>query len=663
MLKSIRTQLVIYFSILVLLSSLALGYLSLAKASNALTAEAEEALGTLAADSAKLTESRLETQKKTLEMLALREDMQTMDWQVQQPILQRQLPNTNFLDLGVVQLDGSVSYSDGSTNQLGDRDYVQKALKGETNVSDLIISRVTNSLVIMYATPIVNEGKVVGALIGRRDGNALSLIAEDTGYGQNGYGYMVNSQGTVIAHPDREKVFAQFNPIEAVKEDQSLMSTATMIENLLQSGQGVSSYTYNGQDLYAGYAPIQGSDWTFVITASQEEVLSAIPALQKDILVTGVIIFFIAMGFVTLIGNSLAKPIMKVTESAERIARLDVTQDVPEGLLKKANEIGALAKGIQVITASLREFIGDVKESSEKVAAVSVQLTASTQQSAITAEEVSRAVTEIARGASEQAGNTEEGALKAVRLGQAIEKDLELVEALNVASNRVSAVVEEGLQEIDNLTRISQENNGATEEIRQVIFKTNESSQKIEQASNVIASIAEQTNLLALNAAIEAARAGEAGRGFSVVAEEIRKLAEQSSASTKSIDLMVKELQNNSQDAVKNMERVSQISKEQAGSVMTCQDKYRVIAQSMEEAIQAVNELNASEAAMDKIKDDIHSTLQALSAIAEENSAATEEVTASMEEQTASVQEIAASSEGLSELAQSLQTVIMKFKL
>ncbi|MEM5817187.1 MAG: cache domain-containing protein, partial [Desulfitobacterium hafniense] len=322
--KSIRTQLVIYFSILVLLSSLALGYLSLAKASNALTAEAEKALGTLAADSAKLTESRLETQKKTLEMIALREDMQTMDWQVQQPILQRQLPNTNFLDLGVVQLDGSVSYSDGSTNQLGDRDYVQKALKGDTNVSDLIISRVTNSLVIMYAAPIVSEGKVVGALIGRRDGDALSLIAEDTGYGQNGYGYMVNSQGTIIAHPDREKVFSQFNPIEAVKEDQSLISTATMIENVLKSGQGVSSYTYNGQDLYAGYAPIQGSDWTFVITASQEEVLAAIPALQKDILVTGVIIFFISMGFVTLIGNSLAKPIMKVTESAGRIARLDV---------------------------------------------------------------------------------------------------------------------------------------------------------------------------------------------------------------------------------------------------------------------------------------------------------------------------------------------------
>ncbi|AFM02168.1 methyl-accepting chemotaxis protein [Desulfitobacterium dehalogenans ATCC 51507] len=663
MLKSIRTKLVIYFSILVLLSSLALGYLSLSRASDALTAEAEKALTSLADDAARLTESRLEIQKKTLEMIALREDIQTMDWQVQQPILQRQVPNTNFLDIGVVQLDGTVNYSDGSTSQLGDRDYVKKALKRETNVSDLIISRVTNDRVIMYATPIIHDGQVVGALIGRRDGNALSLIAEDTGYGQKGYGYMINSQGTVVAHPDSEKVRNQFNPIEEVKGDQSLTSIAVLFENVLKEGRGVGSYTFNGQDLYAGYAPIQGSNWIFIITAGQEEVLSAIPALQRNIIIAGVVILLVSIGLVILIGNSMAKPIMKVAECAERIAQLDVTHDVPEAFLKKEDEIGTLAKGIQVITSSLREFIRDVRESSEQVAAVSVQLTGSTQQSAAVAEEVSKAISEIAKGASEQAGNTEEGAVKAVRLGQVIEKDLELAKALNTASYKVSTVVDEGLKEIDNLTHISEENNEATLEIRQVIYKTNESSQKIGQASSVIASIAEQTNLLALNAAIEAARAGDAGRGFSVVAEEIRKLAEQSSASTKSIDLMVKELQDNSQDAVKNMEKVSMISKQQTESVMTCQDKYRVIAQSMAEAIQAVNELNASEAEMDKIKDEILLTLQTLSAIAEENSAATEEVTASMEEQTASIQEIAASSEGLSDLAQSLKTVIMKFRL
>ncbi|AGA70677.1 methyl-accepting chemotaxis protein [Desulfitobacterium dichloroeliminans LMG P-21439] len=661
--KSIRTRLVVYFTILVLISSMALGAVSVLTASDALTKEAEKTLGSLASEAAKLTESRLETQKIALEMIALRNDIVSMDWQVQQPILQRQVDRTSFLDIGVVQLDGSVNYSDGSTSNLGDREYVKKALNGESNVSDVIISKVTNSLVLMYAAPIEKDGQVVGALVGRRDGDALSLITDDTGYGENGYGYMINSQGTIVAHPDRDKVFSQFNPIEAVKEDQSMASVAALFEKLLADKQGVSDYSMDGEDLYAGYAPIPGSEWIFVITANEDEVLAAIPALRTSILIVGTIILLVSIGLVLIIGNSIAKPIVKVANHSEYIADLDVSQNVPEDLLKRKDEIGDLAKGFQVVTTSLREFISDVKASSEQVAAVSVQLTSATQQSSIVAEEVAKAVVEIARGATEQASNTEEGSTKAAHLGQAIENDMSHTKALNGAAQKVTVVVDEGLKEIEELSRISEESDGATQEIYTVIIKTNESSQKIEQASNVIASIADQTNLLALNAAIEAARAGEAGRGFSVVAEEIRKLAEQSSTSTKSIDSVVKELQHNTQDAVKTMERVSTISKQQAEKVISSKDKYRLIAEAMDGAIKAVEELNVSGAEMEKMKNEILLSLQNLSAIAEENSAATEEVTASMEEQTASIEEIAASAEGMSDLAKNLNTIITRFKV
>lgn len=661
--KSIKTKLVISFSLLVLLSSLALGMVSLMRASDALTEEAEKALASLAFEAGRITDSRLETQLLSLELLALNEEMQTMDWEKQQPLLQRQVAITNFMDIGVVQLDGTVYYSNGSTAQLGDRGYIQKALNGESNVSDPLLSRVTNEMVLMYATPIKNDGRILGALMGRRDGNALSLIADDTGYGQSGYGYVINSDGTVIGHPDREKVINQFNPLEDVKNDPSLTSLANLFEKVLDERQGVSSYSFNNQDLYAGYAPIEGSNWFFVITADQGEVLKAIPTLQKSIFLAGAIILLVAIAFVLFIGNSIAKPIIKVAAHSERIANLDVTQNIPDVFLKRQDEIGALAKGIQIVTESLREFVGDVRTSSEQVATVSTELTAVTQQSAAAAEGVSKAISEIANGATEQAVNMEEGSSKASLLGQAIEKDIAFMETLTSASQKVNDIVDEGLKEIDSLARITGESNKASQEIHNVILKTNESSQKIEQASDVIASIAEQTNLLALNAAIEAARAGEAGRGFSVVAEEIRKLAEQSSDSTRSIDLMVKELQHNSQDAVKTMERVSIIAGQQEKSVYTCQDKYQLIAESMNEAIRTVEQLNISSSEMNDMKEEILLALQNLASIAEENSAAAEEVTASMEEQTASMEEISASSESLSHLAQNLKTAIMKFKV
>lgn len=662
MMKSIKTKLLIYFSVLIMLSSIVIGFFSISRASESLTTEAEKALKSLAYETARLAESRIDTQKKTLEMLAMGEDIQTMDWILQKNVLESQLPKTNFIDIGVVQLDGTVYYTDGSVNNLGDREYVKKALNGEVNVSDLLISRVTNEIVFLYAAPIEREGKVVGALIGRRAGEALSDIIKDAGFGESGYAYMINYSGTVVAHPDKEKVLSQFNPIEEAKQDNSLVSAANLFDKILKEKTGISEYSFQGKDLYAGYAPVNGSNWIMVITADKDEVLAEVSQLQRGIVIFVAAILIISMILVYIIGNSISKPIILTVKHSEKIAALDITQDVPKGLISKKDEIGALARGIQTITDSLRGIISQISDASQHVSSASEELTATSNQSATVAEDIAKTIEEISRSASDQATNTEEGANKAFSLGKSIEKNQDYMNEMSNAAKKVVEVVEKGLEEVDNLSKITDESNEAIKEIYDVILKTNDSSNRISEASNVISNIAGQTNLLALNAAIEAARAGEAGRGFSVVAEEIRKLAEQSSDSTKLIDGIVNELQNNSQAAVKTMERVSEISRQQTNSVINSRNKYMLIAQAMDEAMNYVEKLNISGQEMEEMKNQILIALQNLSAIAQENSASTEEITATLEEQTASIEEIANASENLSNLAQSLQEIIMRFK-
>ncbi len=384
-------------------------------------------------------------------MMVLDKDMGTMDLSTQMTIVKQILPSTDFLDIAVVDLNGTAYYTDGSTAELGDRDYIHKALQGESVVSDVLISKVTNEPVIMVATPIYQGSSIVGALVGRRDGNALSNLMDDTGYGKEGYGYIINSKGVVIAHPDRDKVINQFSPLEAVKEDASLASTAEIFKKILSEDNGIGTYTFNGTDYYAGYSAIEGTDWKLIITAAKKEVLATVPVLIRNIAMNTVVILLVAIIVVFFIGNSIAKPIINTVRHSEKIAVLDLSGNMEEKYLNKQDEIGILSRALQSITDSMRYIISDISNSSEQLAAASEELSATSQESANASEEVSGTIEEIARGASEQAKYTEDGSEKANILGAAIEKDQDHLESLNLATKKVIGVLQNGLTEIDYL--------------------------------------------------------------------------------------------------------------------------------------------------------------------------------------------------------------------
>lgn len=659
---SIQVKLIRFVSILILCTSAILGTLSLRIANDIIVEEAETILSSLSSDAAKLAESQLANQRSSIEMFAKLKDIYTMDWTIQKPILKNIVMEKGFLELGILKPDGTLYFTTGRTVTIDQMNPSMRVFEGEPYVIHFEVAGADESILIQ-TVPILQYNEIVGAIVSHSDGTYLSQIAVTAGYGTDGYGYVIDGNGTIIGHPNAEYVHKGFNPITEARNDSSMNSVADLFETILKNKQGVKKYTFERKGLYAGFAPIQGTDWTFVTVAAEDELLSAEAKLLGSILAVTILVTLIIIVITYFFSKTFTKPMIQTAKYAQKIADLNIQEDIDAKYLNMNDEIGILAKAFQSVVDNLRNIIIEINGTSEQMASSSEELTAISGQAANASQEVAKTVQEIAEGATDQARLTEDGSGKALILGENIEKVKEYIGRVNINANNVNDVVNEGIAEINSLYEITDESTNAIKEIYQVIMDTNESSAKIGEASNVIENIAAQTNLLSLNASIEAARAGDAGRGFAVVAQEIGKLAEQSKVSANVINEIVSELQNLIQSAVKTVQRVSHISQEQAKSVMHSKEKYQLIADAMKQTRQAVMQLNTSGEEMDQVKQDIMDVLQNLSAIAEENAAATQQASASTQEQTASIEEVAGASESLSELAQNLQTLVTRFKV
>lgn len=372
-------------------------------------------------------------------------------------------------------------------------------------------------------------------------------------------------------------------------------------------------------------------------------------------------LMFIAIAFVIL-PIIIIKPISIIKSDIGQIA--DGEGDLTRKVNASSNdEIGDLCKEFNRFIDSQAEMIKQIIEKSKLLSESSDNLEKLSNHVDNTACEVEKAIEEIAESATEQAKDTENGVGKMILLGDIISKCKEKMHNLTKQSQHVEKLKNEGLDIVEELISNVAKNTHASENVREVALDTVQSVEKIKQRVQMIQDIASQTNMLALNASIESVKAGEAGKGFSVVASEIRKLAEQSNKFAKDIIWVIQEVVQKTNVTVDTVEKLRETVVKQEESAKETNAIFEGIACSSEKMQDIIMELDRSFEEVFSYKDEMIKIMHNLSAISQQNAAATQQAAASVQEQSAFIKNIAETSEQTANIANQLDNIAARFKL
>ncbi|BDH61694.1 methyl-accepting chemotaxis sensory transducer [Lysinibacillus sp. PLM2] len=659
--RSIRTRFIIWFFAISIIPLLVVTFIIQKINSDILIEKEKQSLLGLVETKAESVDQWFNAQMSEMEIAAKSDVMKSMEADNIIPYLQMLEARSDvFETMFTIDPNGTViahSMPESVGSDYSDRAYVPKALNGESNYSDVLVSKATGNRIVVAATPIENdEGEVVGVLAGSANFEILvnTLLTLDEEDRRNVELTLLDSQGVVQVSPIEEILGVQIN------ETQVGSDLTTVLNNSLVE-RGISTVNLKNEKYLYASAPISSVGYGLNIEIPEKDILSETSAIFISsyiiIGITAVLIIILSIFIV----RSITRPIISVAYRMNMVASGDLS--IKPLKVKTHDELGELSHNFNVMVENIKHLVTDIKTASEQVASASEELTASSEETAQSTEQIAASIQTIASNTESQASITEETKNVVTDISEGISTISTNIEETNEIAEKAVIAAKTGTQVIDNsinqMKIIDEKTNVATTTINALGKKSTE----IGDIISVITNIAEQTNLLALNAAIEAARAGEYGKGFAVVADEVRKLAEQSSQASGQISELIKQIQLEISTSINAMNDGSHAVNDGKSLVEKAGQEFDKIVTSIENVSDKMhNILNESmkiKTHSDKMVEDIIH-LTNISNTAKDN---TQEIALATAEQNGTMEEIAASANTLALMADELKQASQAFKL